>query len=295
MGQNCEPPSLQRYGVRVGGVTADRASARSTPLRQRSAQRSALCSGVVLRRWKTPKGDLIVSVLTPEGKLRAVARGGLRGKHAGPLNLFHHVALQVYARPGNDLAIIQQASLQGALPRLALPERHAYAHLLAELADLLFQEGEADEYGPQAFELLAGGLRGLSNYPDPEWVALVISYKLLALAGFPPRTHACARCGAPDPRHPDPVGGELLCERCSHQRALSPSSLDFLRGGVRRTVRQNMERPVPPANRPPLWQSLERFVTAQVGRVRSWPQLHRAAPPLSPPTATVASSPDPLT
>ena len=237
-------------------------------------QRSASRSGVVLRRWKTPKGDLIVSLLTPQGKLRAIARGGLRGKHAGALNLFHHVGLQVYARPGDELAVIQQASLEGALPRLALPERHPYAHLLAELADLLFQEGEADEYGQQAFDLFAGALRGVAHHHDPEWVALVMSYKLLALAGFPPRTRVCARCGAADPQHPDPFGGELLCGRCSHQRALSPSSLDFLRGVVRRSVRENMDHPVPAEDRAPLWLGLERFVGVQVGRVRSWPHLH---------------------
>lgn len=215
-----------------------------------------------------------MSLLTPQGKLRAIARGGLRGKHAGALNLFHHVGLQVYARPNDELALIQQANLEGALPRLALPERHAYAHLLAELADLLFQEGEAEDYSAQAFALFAGALRGVAHHHDPEWVALVMSYKLLALAGFPPRTRFCTRCGAADPQHPDPFGGELLCGRCSHQRALSPSSLEFLRNVVRRSVRENMNWPVPPEDRRPLWQGLERFVGVQVGRVKSWPHLH---------------------
>ncbi|RTR30276.1 DNA repair protein RecO [Deinococcus radiophilus] len=259
---SCGP---RRYST---SVTSPASSAR--PGRQRSVTRS----GIVLRRWKTPRGDLIVSLLTPQGKLKAIARGGLRGKHASPLNLFHHVELQVYSRPGDDLAVIQQASLEGALSRLALPERHPYAHLLAELAELLFQEGETDEYGPQAFDLFAGGLRGVAGHADPEWVTLVISYKLLALAGFPPRTRVCVRCGAPDPQHPDPFGGELLCGRCSHQRALSPSTLDFLRNVVRRSVRQNMDSPVPPGERRALWQGLERFVGVQVGKVRSWPQLY---------------------
>ena len=184
------------------------------------------------------------------------------------------MGLQVYSRPGDELAVIQQANLEGALPRLALPERHAYAHLLAELADLLFQEGEAEEYGAQAFDLFAGALRGIAHHPDPDWVALVMSYKLLALAGFPPKTRVCARCGAADPQHPDPFGGELLCGRCSHQRALSPSSLEFLRNVVRRSVRENMDWPVPAEDRRPLWQGLERFVGVQVGRVKSWPHLH---------------------
>ena len=214
-----------------------------------------------------------MTVLTPQGKLKAIARGGLRGKQTGPLNLFHHVGLQVYARPGDDLATVQQSQLEGALPTLAQPERHPYAHLLAELADSLFQEGEADELGGQAFDLFAGGLRGVAHHGDPDWVALVLSYKLLALAGFPPRTRHCVRCGAPDPAHPDPFGGELLCARCATQPAYSPQVLDFLRHSVRRTVRENMDQGLSPQDRAAVWKALERFVGTQVGRVNSWPHL----------------------
>ena len=264
------PPRSGRVsGARVRAVTQPVPHTARPVRRQRSASRS----GVVLRRWKTPKGDLIVSLLTRQGKLRAIARGGLRGKHAGALNLFHHVGLQVYARPGDELAVIQQASLEGALPRLALPERHPYAHLLAELADLLFQEGEADEYGQQAFDLFAGALRGVAHHHDPEWVALVMSYKLLGLAGILPQTSRCARCGAPDPAHPDPLGGQLLCAQCAALPAYPPEALDFLRGAVRRTVRASMDSPVPPEQRPLLWRALERFVSVQVGNVQSWRQL----------------------
>ncbi|MFC4425740.1 DNA repair protein RecO [Deinococcus navajonensis] len=235
-------------------------------MRSRTANRN----GIVIRRRVTPAGDIIVTLLTPQGKLKAVARGGVRGPLASRLNLFHHVATQVYQGPNNDLASVKQAVLEGALPRLAEPERYAFAHLMAEFADALFQEGEFSE---AAFELFAGALRGISHQEDPEWVALVMSYKLLALAGMLPQTARCARCGAPDPAHPDPLGGQLLCGACAALPAYPPESLDFLREVARRTVRASMEAPVPAAQRPALWRALERFVTVQIGGVHSWRQL----------------------
>ena len=235
-------------------------------MRSRTANRS----GIVIRRRVTPAGDIIVTLLTPQGKLKAIARGGVKGPLSSSLNLFHHVGVQVYQGPHNDLASVKQAVLEGALPTLAEPERYAFAHLMAEFADALFQEGEFSE---QAFELFAAALRGVAHQPDPEWVALVMSYKLLGLAGVMPQTARCARCGAPDPEHPDPLGGQLLCGRCAALPAYPPEALDFLRSVVRRTVRLSIEAPVPAEQRPALWRALERFVAVQVGNVHSWRQL----------------------
>ena len=100
-----------------------------------------------------------------------------------------------------------------------------------------------------------------------------MSYKLLGLAGIIPQTARCARCGVPDPQHPDPLGGQLLCRGCAALPAYPPELLDFLRGVVRRTVRASMDAPIPTEQRPQLWKALERFVTVQVGNVHSWRQL----------------------
>lgn len=61
-------------------------------MRSRSANRS----GIVIRRRVTPAGDIIVTLLTPQGKVKAIARGGVRGALSSRLNLFHHVAIQLY-------------------------------------------------------------------------------------------------------------------------------------------------------------------------------------------------------
>ncbi|MFC6618330.1 DNA repair protein RecO [Deinococcus radiophilus] len=248
-------------------MTSPASSAR--PGRQRSVTRS----GIVLRRWKTPRGDLIVSLLTPQGKLKAIARGGLRGKHASPLNLFHHVELQVYSRPGDDLAVIQQASLEGRCRawhcRNATPTRTCWPNW----PSCCFKKAKPTSTARRLLTCSRGPARcGRTCRPRVGHAG-----HQLQIAGpgrISPRTRVCVRCGAPDPQHPDPFGGELLCGRCSHQRALSPSTLDFLRNVVRRSVRQNMDSPVPPGERRALWQGLERFVGVQVGKVRSWPQLY---------------------
>ena len=223
-----------------------------------------------MRRRVTPAGDIIVTLLTPQGKIKAIARGGVRGPQASRLNLFHHVGVQLYQTPQSDLATVKQSILEGALPHLCEPERHPYAHLLSELADALFQEGEFSE---QAFDLYAGALRGVSHHADPEWVALVMSYKLLSLAGFAPRTRQCARCDAANPAHPDPLGGQLLCGACSNQPPHPAERLEFLREVPRRSVRALMDAPLSTEQRPGVWRALERFVTVQIGHVQSWRSL----------------------
>jgi len=237
---------------------------------QSLSTRSTNRSGIVMRRRVTPAGDIIVTLLTPQGKIKAIARGGVRGPQASRLNLFHHVGVQLYQTPQSDLATVKQSILEGALPHLCEPERHPYAHLISELADALFQEGEFSE---QVFDLYAGSLRGVSRHADPEWVALVMSYKLLSLAGFAPRTRHCARCGAADPAHPDPLGGQLLCGGCSNQPPHPAERLEFLREVPRRSVRALMDAPLPQGQRPGVWRALERFVTVQIGQVQSWRAL----------------------
>ena len=239
------------------------------------SSRHANRTGVVLRRHVTTGGDVILTLLTPQGKLRAIARGGARGALQSKLNLFQHLALQTYTTPRNDLPTIQQVALEGALPKLADPARYGYAHLLAELADALFQEGEHSE---TAFDLFSGALRGVSHHADPEWVALVMSYKLLNLAGFIPRTTNCARCSSPDPRHPDPLSGHLVCAGCAELPSLPQDAVAFLQHAPRSTVRALMNEPGTPECRMNLWRALERFVALHVGEVRSWrglPHEHR--------------------
>ena len=154
--------------------------------------------GVILRRSELPNGDVIVTLLSEASKWRAVARKGkLIGGNLGKLSLFHDVTVQHYTRPNgsDDLALITQVQLNGALPRLSDPAIYPYAHVLAELTDKLAVDVHLDG---GFYEYFTGALRGLSSQPDPERVALIMGWRLLAQAGLAPRTTRCARCGERD-------------------------------------------------------------------------------------------------
>ena len=181
------------------------------------AQRYAVQEGIILRRLELPSGDIVVTLLSEESKWRAVARKGkLVGGNLGKLSLFHDVSVQHYTRPGDqsDLALITQVQLNGALPRLSDPAIYPYAHVLAELTDKLAVDVHLDG---GFYRYFTGALRGVSQHPDPERVALVMSWRLLAQGGLTPRLTRCARCGERDLEGAttfDVAAGGLSCAAC---------------------------------------------------------------------------------
>jgi DNA repair protein RecO (recombination protein O) len=223
-------------------------------------------SGIVLRRKVTPTGDVVLSLLTPEGKLRGVARAGAKNGLAAKVNLFHHLTVQVYQRPGNDMAVLSEILLEGALDRLTLPEVYPYAHWLAELTDKLYAED--DHVGQAGFELVSGALRGLARHDDPNRVAMVMAWKLLGAHGLYPRVSSCPDTGTTDGM-----------TRFDVQRG-SVSSLSGLQIGedaiweLRRihaeTVREILFEPLEIAIRQALWRVLEPYIGTHVGALQAW-------------------------
>ena len=179
-------------------------------------RRYTVSEGIVIRRKPLPSGDLVVTLLGVDGKWRAVARKGrLPGGNMGKLSLFHDVTVQHYRRREEDLALITQVQLSGALPRLSRPDVYPFANLLAELVDALTVDVHM---GEQLYEYLTSGLRGLSAHDDPEHVALIYGWRFLRLAGLSPTVRSCATCGS----HAglvafDAAAGGLVCESCSSE------------------------------------------------------------------------------
>ena len=160
--------------------------------------------GIVVRRTPLPSGDVVATLLSADGKWRAVARKGrLPGGNPGRLSLFHDVTVQAYHRREGDLAVVAQVRLNGALPRLADPGVYPYAHLLAELADRLTVDVHL---GEPLHAWLASGLRGLDRDPDPERVALVHAWMLLRVAGL-----------GPDPGRAEPGGDAAGAEETTRE------------------------------------------------------------------------------
>ena len=249
-------------------------------------RRTQVRDALVLRRSPLPSGDVVATLLSPGGTWRAVARKGrLPGGNLARLSLFHDVTVQFWRRGEDELALITQVQLNGALPGLARPEAYAYAHLLAELADVLTTQHPVDE---RFYTLVASGLRGLHGHGDPEAVGLAYAWRLLALAGIAPDVRVCGVCGGP-PTHLLVGEGTARCAAClerqgpaadARQRrpgvqatvdggalslgAVAMVELDGLvRGSLAAAVHQ------PPSERSRHWRALRNFIRWHVGEVRA--------------------------
>jgi DNA repair protein RecO (recombination protein O) len=174
-------------------------------------RRTQVRDALVLRRSPLPSGDVVATLLSPGGTWRAIARKGrLPGGNLARLSLFHDVTVQFWRRGDDDLALITQVQLNGALAGLARPEAYAFAHLLAELADVLTVQHPVDE---RFYTMVASGLRGLHAHDDPEAVGLAYAWRLLGLAGIAPDVRACGGCGAP-PAYLLVAEGTARCAAC---------------------------------------------------------------------------------
>lgn len=224
--------------------------------------------GIVLRRTPLPSGDVVATLLSDDGKWRAVARKGrLPGGNPGRFSLFHDVRVQIYRRRTDDLAVAVQVTLNGALPRLSDPAVYPYAHLLAEAADRLTVDVHL---GEPLHAWLASGLRGLNQDADPERVALVHAWRLLRVAGLGPTL-------------PRESGGGLrwdvgegVLRPDGAGTALDPAEVADLEHLVRGSARAALAAPLPTRERQ--WQLLRRHVEHHVESLRSLDALTRRAP-----------------
>lgn len=222
--------------------------------------RYRLREGIVVRRTPLPSGDVVVTLLSPDGKWRAVARKGrLPGGNPGRLSLFHDVTVQAYQRRDDDLAVVAQVRLDGALPRLADPAVYPYAHLLAELAERLAVDVHL---GEPLHAWLASGLRGLDVDPDPERVALVHAWMLLRVAGLGPDPGPAGESAG---LRFDHVGGRLARE--GEGLVLSDEAAHGLRVLIAGRARDGLSDPL--TDRPTHWRLLARYVAWHVDELRS--------------------------
>ena len=220
----------------------------------------------MIRRLALPSGDVVATLLSEHGKWRGVARKGkLPGGNLGRLSLFHDVTVQFYRRREDDLALLTQVRLNGALPNLSRPDVYPYAHVLAELTDALTVDVHL---GEKVHAYLASGLRGLNRHADPDLVALVYAWKLLGLAGLAPATDACLRCATPGPlARFDIAGGGLTCARCGQGVPIGEQASADLRRLAAAPVNDGLRRP--PDDRALQWRLLARYAAYHVRELRS--------------------------
>lgn len=231
------------------------------------SQRYRVDHGIVIRRTVLPNGDVVATVLSERGKWRGIARKGKKlGGNLGRLSLFHDVTVQHYRRRDDDLALVTQVQLNGALPTLSDPAIYPYAHLLAELTDRLTVDVHL---GEKVYAYLASGLRGLSRHHDPEAVALAYAWRLLEQAGLGPEMSQCVHCGTrTDLDRFDVDAGGVACRACGVGSPLPPLELQALVELVRSPLRDALE--VDPSHRATLWRVLMRYVAYHVSALSSF-------------------------
>lgn len=234
------------------------------------SKRYQVSEGIVIRRTELPSGDIVATLMGLEGKWRGVARKGkLLGGNLGKLSLFHDVTVQYYKKRDEDLALMTQVQLNGALSKLSEPGIYPYAHVLAELTDKLTVDVHL---GESIYEYLASGLRGLSQHSDPELVALIFSWKLLQQAGLSPMLRRCARCGNEDVGSTfDIAAGGLTCAACGTGTKLSGRAVSELASLILNPTRSALEETI--VERATHWTLLSRYISFHVADMHSLNQL----------------------
>jgi len=178
---------------------------------------------LVLRQQDYAEADRILTLLTPQGRLRAVAKGARRSTShkAGHLDLFMRVELQL-AR-GRNLDIITQAECKESFENLRLDVlRFTYACYVAELIDYIMQEEEQREL----YQLAVDILRRMDCARNLALWARYLDVTLLGLAGFQPDLYQCMRCRRdiqPEVNYLSLDLGGLLCPACNMGKALQVS------------------------------------------------------------------------
>lgn len=180
---------------------------------------------VVLRTHKLGEADRIITVLTrTRGKVRTVAKGVRRtsSRFGARLEPFMVVDLQCYE--GRNLDTVTQAEMLAPHGDSICRDYTAYtaATAVVETCDRLTEEHEPST---QQYLLLAGALSALATgRHDPGLVLDAYLLRALAVAGWAPSFHDCAKCGSPGPhRSFNVAAGGVVCPVCRPPGSAAPA------------------------------------------------------------------------
>jgi DNA repair protein RecO (recombination protein O) len=229
------------------------------------SERYQTTDGIVIRRHEMTNGDVIVTLPSNHGKWRAKAKKGKKlGGNLGKLSLFHDVTTQYYKKADEDIVLLTQVQLNGALPHLSEPGIYPYAHILAELVDSLSVDHQHDE---QLYSYFASGLRGLNQHEDAEGIAIIYAWKLLQQAGFYPRVKRCV-CGKSTMSQKfDIAAGGMSCQDCNVGITLTQDVIDDLHQILPSSLKQATQHVL--HEKPLHWTLLHRYISYHIQELQS--------------------------
>lgn len=177
---------------------------------------------IVIKSFDYGEADRIVTFLSPEvGRLTALAKSARqsRRRFSNSLEPLSRVTLFYTERPNRDLGRIDSCELVRAHSQLRRDlNRLAAATCLAELAGEIVG---TEERVRDIFVTLEHALHLLDQGLPPESLLCSFLIRLLALAGYGPRWHACLSCQQV-PRGSlwfSAAQGGIICDRCARQTA----------------------------------------------------------------------------
>ena len=191
--------------------------------------------GIVLREVDYKEADKILTILTPEGKLTAKARGVRRKGSAlaagCQLLVYSELVLSEY----RDFVTVSQAnSLEQFWGVKQDVELVALGSYFAEVCEAVAEEGVPQ---PELLSLILNSLYALDKLKKPqEQVKAAFELKTACLAGYEPLLEGCAICGV-EPEKPafHITEGVLHCAACREEvgegisMPLTPAAVSAMR------------------------------------------------------------------
>lgn len=182
---------------------------------------------VVLRRSTIGEADRVLTLYTPLGKRRVVAKGARKiiSRLAGHIELFMHVQLMLAV--GRSLDIVTQSQVLHSYDRLRTDlNRIGSAYYASELVDRLTEEGDEN---PRAFRLVVTLMDALDRTERVDLALRWFELQLLDTLGYRPQLANCVVCHLPlteETNRFSPQGGGAICPSCAPaDRGALPMSL----------------------------------------------------------------------
>jgi DNA repair protein RecO (recombination protein O) len=181
--------------------------------------------GIVLRTQKLGEADRIVTLLTRGlGKVRVVGKGVRRTKSRFGARLEPAMMVDVQCYEGRSLDTVTQAESLASWGDVLARDYTTYTAgaAMLETADRLTEEREPNL---QQYLLLQGALRSMAEGAhDPGLVLDAYLLRALAIAGWAPSFHDCARCGAEGPHRAfNLASGGTVCPVCRPPGSAAPA------------------------------------------------------------------------
>ena len=181
---------------------------------------------VVLRTHPLGEADRIITLLTKErGRIRAVAKGVRRTKSRFGARLEPFMVVDVQCYEGRNLDTVTQAESLATYGQTIARDYTVYtaATVMVETAEQAHRGARAVHAAVPAPRPAPSG-RSAAGEHDPALVLDAYLLRSLAVAGWAPSFHDCAKCGAPGPHSAFNIAaGGAVCPVCRPPGSAAPA------------------------------------------------------------------------